>query len=278
MTDIAKALTELGVTEWVLRGEPTSKAEFATMYAKVTGADENGSAIFNATQDFTWEQVSAKQSELQAEYDAYVISTDATIADMQENWDAEVASMQAAWDAQVAQLTADAAAAADAASLLLSNTILSYENSLDSLEFSYENEISGINSAHNAQLEEIAYLDSQEDAAYQATIDGLNDDKDGLIADIDGLNSDIDGLNTDLSALTALQSETQASLDHYSNPISIDLQQGWNMIGFQWQNSQDVALSLAELGNSLHLIKNNSAAVYWPEFGFNSLGLSLIHI
>ena len=44
------------------------------------------------------------------------------------------------------------------------------------------------------------------------------------------------------------------------------------MVGFQWQNSQDVALSLAELGNSIHLIKNNSAAVYWPEFGFNSLG------
>jgi predicted nucleic acid-binding Zn-ribbon protein len=216
---------------------------------------------------------------LQAEYDAYVILTDATIADMQENWDAEVESMQAAWNAQVAQLTQDAADAADAAALLLSNTILSYENSLDSLEFSYENEISGINSAHNAQLEEIAYLDSQEDAAYQATIDQLNNDKDGLNSDIDGLNSDIDGLNSDidglnndLNALTDLQGETQASLDHYSSPITIDLQQGWNMIGFQWQNSQDVALSLAELGNSVHLIKNNSAAVYWPEFGFNSLG------
>ena len=216
---------------------------------------------------------------LQGEYDAYVILTDATIADMQENWDAEVASMQAAWDAQVAQLTQDAEDAADAAALLLSNTILSYENSLDSLEFSYENEISGINSAHNAQLEQIAYLDSQEDAAYQANIDALISDTislnstiNGLNSDIDGLNSDIDGLNNDLNALTALQSETQASLDHYSSPITIDLQQGWNMIGFQWQNSQDVALSLAELGNSVHLIKNNSAAVYWPEFGFNSLG------
>ena len=216
---------------------------------------------------------------LQAEYDAYVISTDATIADMQENWDDEVASMQAAWDSQVAQLTQDAADAADAAALLLSNTILSYENSLDSLEFSYENEISGINSAHNAQLEEIAYLDSQEDAAYQANIDALISDTiilnstiNGLNSDIDGLNSDIDGLNNDLDALTALQGETQASLDHYSSPITIDLQQGWNMIGFQWQNSQDVALSLAELGNSIHLIKNNAAQVYWPEFGFNSLG------
>ena len=80
--------------------------------------------------------------------------------------------------------------------------------------------------------------------------DELNSDIDGLNSDIDGLNSDIDGLNNNLDALTALQGETQASLDHYSSPITIDLQQGWNMIGFQWQNSQDVALSLAELGNS----------------------------
>jgi hypothetical protein len=45
MTTISTALTELGVTEWVLRGEPTTEAEFTSMYAKVTGADANGSAI-----------------------------------------------------------------------------------------------------------------------------------------------------------------------------------------------------------------------------------------
>ena len=36
----------------------------------VSGADENGSAIFKDTQDFTWSEVSAKQTELQADYDA----------------------------------------------------------------------------------------------------------------------------------------------------------------------------------------------------------------
>ena len=66
---IATALTELGVTEWVLRGEPTTEAEFATMYAKVTGEDENGSAI--ESQDpsdwgTTWAEVSAKKDELLA--------------------------------------------------------------------------------------------------------------------------------------------------------------------------------------------------------------------
>ena len=42
MTTISTALSELGVTEWVLRGEPTTEAEFTTMFAKVTGADANG--------------------------------------------------------------------------------------------------------------------------------------------------------------------------------------------------------------------------------------------
>ena len=48
MTDIAKALTSLGVTEWVLRGEPTNEEEFNQMFRKVTGADKNGSAIESA--------------------------------------------------------------------------------------------------------------------------------------------------------------------------------------------------------------------------------------
>ena len=67
MTDIATALNELGVTEWVLRGEPTSEAEFNEMFRKVTGADDNGSAIESSNpSDFgtTWSAVSAKKTEL----------------------------------------------------------------------------------------------------------------------------------------------------------------------------------------------------------------------
>ena len=45
MASVAEALQELGITEWVLRGEPTTEAEFNEMFRKVTGADSNGSAI-----------------------------------------------------------------------------------------------------------------------------------------------------------------------------------------------------------------------------------------
>lgn len=69
MTDVAKSLSELGITEWVLRGEPTSEAEFNEMFRKVTGADANGTAIESANPaewGVTWAQVSAKQAELVA--------------------------------------------------------------------------------------------------------------------------------------------------------------------------------------------------------------------
>ena len=67
MTTIAQALTSLGVTEWVLRGEPTNEEEFNQMFRKVTGADANGSAIESADpKDWgtTWEKVSAEKKKL----------------------------------------------------------------------------------------------------------------------------------------------------------------------------------------------------------------------
>jgi hypothetical protein len=54
--------------------------------------------------------------------------------------------------------------------------------------------------------------------------------------------------------------------------LYVDLAKGWNMIGFPLQESMNAAISLEILGSNLHLIKNNAAKVYWPEFGFNSLG------
>ena len=69
MTDIATALGELGVTEWVLRGEPTTQVEFETMYRKVMGADSNGSAIESSDPSHfgtTWDAVLAKKNALVA--------------------------------------------------------------------------------------------------------------------------------------------------------------------------------------------------------------------
>ena len=110
MTTIATALQELNVTEWVLRGEPNSEAEFATMYAKVTGADANGSAIESqnpADWGTTWAELSAKRDqlvneqpmrELRAERDRLIAVTDWWATSDRTMTDAQTAYRQALRD------------------------------------------------------------------------------------------------------------------------------------------------------------------------------------
>ena len=74
MTDIAKAIQSLnkkgGVNhEFVVRGEPTSEAEYNSGVDFVSGADANGTAIFSDTKPYTWSEVSAEKALLQTEYD-----------------------------------------------------------------------------------------------------------------------------------------------------------------------------------------------------------------
>ena len=67
MTNVTKALLDLNITEWVLRGEPTNESEFKSMFRKVTGADSYGSAIESSdpsTFGVTWSQVITKKNEL----------------------------------------------------------------------------------------------------------------------------------------------------------------------------------------------------------------------
>jgi hypothetical protein len=69
MATVTDALSALGVTEWVLRGEPTNAEEFGAMFRKVTGSTDDGSAIESdnsADWGVTWTQVETKQSELTA--------------------------------------------------------------------------------------------------------------------------------------------------------------------------------------------------------------------
>jgi hypothetical protein len=66
---ITQAISELGITEWILRGEPTNEAEFNEMFTKVIGGSETGSTIESTNpEDFgvTWAQVKAKSDEIVA--------------------------------------------------------------------------------------------------------------------------------------------------------------------------------------------------------------------
>ena len=90
MATVSEALSELKITEWVMRGEPTKESEFNEMFRKVTGADENGSAIESADTSkwgVTWKQVTDKMTaidaaapmkELRKQRDAKLVETDWT--------------------------------------------------------------------------------------------------------------------------------------------------------------------------------------------------------
>ena len=71
MADVTQALQELGITEWALRGEPTNSNEFASMFTKIIGETDNGSAIeSNNSADWpeglSWDAVETKLNELNA--------------------------------------------------------------------------------------------------------------------------------------------------------------------------------------------------------------------
>lgn len=66
---IAQVLKELGITEYVLRSEPTNESEFNQYFFKVVGVTENGHAVeSNNSDDFgiTWYEIENIKNELQA--------------------------------------------------------------------------------------------------------------------------------------------------------------------------------------------------------------------
>ena len=69
MATVAEALQELSITEWVLRGEPKTEAEFKEMFRKVTGATADNTAIESddtSKWGVTWKQVSDKMTAIDA--------------------------------------------------------------------------------------------------------------------------------------------------------------------------------------------------------------------
>ena len=57
----------MGITEWVLRGEPTTEDEFNSMFRKNYGKDASGTGIeSDDVNNFgvTWSQITAKQTAL----------------------------------------------------------------------------------------------------------------------------------------------------------------------------------------------------------------------
>ena len=68
--DISQAILSLGQYEFVIYGEIESEQDWNENVKFVSGADENGTAIFSDTKPITYAEVLAEQQRLQADYDA----------------------------------------------------------------------------------------------------------------------------------------------------------------------------------------------------------------
>ena len=125
MATVGQALQELSITEWVMRGEPTSEDEFNSMFRKVTGADANGSAIESSDTSkwgVTWKQISDKMTaidaaapmvELRKQRDAKLAETDwtalgdVTMADNMKTYRQALRDLPAHKDGKDASLASD---------------------------------------------------------------------------------------------------------------------------------------------------------------------------
>ena len=64
---LVKLLEALNIEGWSLDGDPSSEAEFNSMFSKITGYDDEDMAVFSTDPaDFgvTWAQLTAKRTEL----------------------------------------------------------------------------------------------------------------------------------------------------------------------------------------------------------------------
>jgi len=142
-----------------------------------------------------------------------------------------------------------------------------------------EEEIEGfqyeINSSNNsyelllAQLEEVQNLLT----TAENSLTTLNQSNNNLQSQLNDLLDE----NTDLSILI---SDQQIQIDEMfegfasglDEPIAVNINYGWNMIGFTRKIPMDTGASFEEILDKVILIKDNSANLFWPEFGFNGIG------
>ncbi|MDA8895495.1 BspA family leucine-rich repeat surface protein [Flavobacteriales bacterium] len=118
-----------------------------------------------------------------------------------------------------------------------------------------------------------------------ASLEDENSDlEDSFNQTVSALNNDLDSTNSTLNeVIDTWQSSidlTNATLDEVSQmnqtiasfTTLIDLQEGWNMIGYGCPESVNIEQGMSMYTDLVLLIKDNNGSVYLPEFNFNGIG------
>tara|TARA_B110000438_G_C15793334_1_gene641744 strand:+ start:170 stop:1876 length:1707 start_codon:yes stop_codon:yes gene_type:complete len=99
-------------------------------------------------------------------------------------------------------------------------------------------------------------------------------DNDSCIFGVEIVSEYQSNLDSLVGELNILQLELDSCLSSQSSfePIYINLDEGWNMIGFTHITPQDLTATFESINNQILLVKNNAGEVYWQEFNFNGIG------
>ena len=99
-------------------------------------------------------------------------------------------------------------------------------------------------------------------------------------------NSLISSLQEQIDNLSYIESQYNVVLNAYSiieeqleqcqpdayGQISLELKEGWNMIGYNLIFPSNMVEQLSEIESDINVIKDNNGNFYWPSFGFNGIG------
>jgi hypothetical protein len=88
----------------------------------------------------------------------------------------------------------------------------------------------------------------------------------------ESLQYELDNSEENVVNLTIQTENLLSENDSLAAPINIDLNAGWNIIGYTLRNAQDAVVSFENVIENISVVKNNSGDVYWPDFGFNGIG------
>ena len=115
------------------------------------------------------------------------------------------------------------------------------------------------------------------------SLSSVNSEMELGMAELENTNSEMSSMNESLQYeldnsmenvvnLTIQTENLLSENDSLAAPINIDLNAGWNIIGYTLRNAQDAVVSFENVIENISVVKNNSGDVYWPDFGFNGIG------
>ena len=89
---------------------------------------------------------------------------------------------------------------------------------------------------------------------------------------IDNLSSIETQYNVVLNAYSILQEQLEQCEPDAYGQITLELKEGWNMIGYNLISPSNVADKISDIASDVELVKDNNGKFYWPGFGYNSIG------